>query len=128
MSPLTLGVLSDTVPRSKPSRLIDTEIDADGRCYHSMKVIVPPDLDGERLDRAVAALLPEHSRSFVARLIDDGRVSLAGEPAKKSSVRVGAGDEIDVDVPPPAATEIVSQDLPLTVIHEDDDIVVIDKP
>ena len=93
-----------------------------------MRVIVPADLDGARLDRAAAALLPAHSRSFVARLIEEGRVAVAGRAVTKPSHRVAAGDAVDVEVPPPAPTDVVSQDLPLTVIHEDDDIVVIDKP
>jgi 23S rRNA pseudouridine1911/1915/1917 synthase len=93
-----------------------------------MRVIVPDELDGARLDRAASALLPQHSRSFVARLIEEGRVTVAGGAVTKPSHRVSAGDEIEVDVPPPAPSELVSQDLPLTVIHEDDDIVVIDKP
>jgi len=93
-----------------------------------MKVIVPNELDGARIDRAVTALLPAHSRSFLARIIDEGGVMLAGRAVTKPSQRVAAGEEIELHIPAPAATEIVSQDLPLTVIHEDDDIVVIDKP
>jgi 23S rRNA pseudouridine1911/1915/1917 synthase len=93
-----------------------------------MRVIVPAELDGARLDRAASTLLPEHSRSFVARLIEEGRVVVVGAAVTKPSHRVAAGDEIELDVPPPAPSDLVSQDLPLTVIHEDDDIVVIDKP
>src|SRR5947209_10756485 len=93
-----------------------------------MRVIVPADLDGARLDRAAAALLPAYSRSFVARLIEEGRVAVAGRAVTKPSHRVAAGNAVDVEVPAPVATDIVSQDLPLTVIYEDDDMVVIDKP
>src|SRR5256885_2187567 len=93
-----------------------------------IRVIVPAELDGARLDRAASALLPQHSRSFLARLIDEGRLSIGERAVTKPSHRVAAGDEIVLDIPPPAPSELVSQDLPLTVIHEDDDIVVIDKP
>ena len=78
-----------------------------------MKVIVPTDLDGARLDRAAAALFPQHSRSFVARLIDEGRVTLDGSRVTKPSHRVAAGETIEVDVPPAAPPEIISQNLPL---------------
>jgi 23S rRNA pseudouridine1911/1915/1917 synthase len=84
--------------------------------------------DGWRLDRALAALLPQHSRSALSRLIDDGRVTIDGRAAAKTSLRVAAGQQVSVDVPPPAPTEIVSQDLPLSVLYEDADLVVIDKP
>jgi len=91
-------------------------------------VIVPSSGDGLRLDRALAELLPELSRSFIAKLIDDGRVSVAGRAAAKPSQRVESGQEIEVDVPPPAPSSIESQELPLTILFEDDELVVIDKP
>src|ERR1051326_6777307 len=87
-----------------------------------------PDVDGMRLDRAVAATYPEHSRSFVARLIEDGRVSIDGDVVTKPSLRVSAGQRVDVDVPPPAPAAAASQNLPLTILFEDDDLVVVDKP
>jgi len=93
-----------------------------------MKVIVPNDLGGSRLDRALAALYPAHSRSFLARLVEDGRVSVGGRHVTKPSHRLDPGDEIELDIPPPAPAEIASQNLPLTILHEDDDIVVLDKP
>ena len=93
-----------------------------------MKVIVPAELDGARLDRAATALLPQHSRSFLARLIEEGRIALEGRGVTKPSHRVAAGQEIDVDVPAPAPPRIVSQELPLALIYEDDAIVVVDKP
>ena len=91
-------------------------------------MIVPSSGDGLRLDRALAELLPELSRSFIAKLIDDGRVSVAGRAAAKPSQRVESGQEIEVDVPPPAPSSIESQELPLTILFEDDELVVIDKP
>ena len=84
--------------------------------------------DGTRLDRALTRLFPEHSRTFLAKLIDDGRVIIDGRPATKTSARVTTGASVQIDLPPPTPTEIVSQDLPLKIIFEDDDLVVIDKP
>ena len=84
--------------------------------------------EGERLDRALARRLPQHSRSFIARLIEDGRVTLAGHPATRPSVRVAAGQVAALDVPPPAPTTAESQEMPLSVIFEDDDLIVVDKP
>ncbi len=84
--------------------------------------------DGTRLDRALARVFPEYSRTFLARLIDGGRVRVDDNPATKSSTRIAAGQRVAIDVPPAAPSEIVSQDLPLTILFEDDDLVVIDKP
>ena len=84
--------------------------------------------EGERLDRALARRLPQHSRSFIARLIEDGRVTLEGQAATRPSVRVAAGQVAALDVPRPAPTTAESQEMPLSVIFEDDDLIVIDKP
>ena len=72
--------------------------------------------------------MPEHSRSALARLIAEGRVSLDGRKAEKSSMRVAAGQRVEIEIPPPAPSGIASQDLPLTILFEDDDLVIIDKP
>jgi 23S rRNA pseudouridine1911/1915/1917 synthase len=81
-----------------------------------------------RLDRALGELFPEHSRNALARLVDEGHVRVDGVVAAKPSQRVASGQSIDVDFPPPASATIDAQDVPLTILHEDADIVVIDKP
>jgi len=84
--------------------------------------------EGQRLDRALAQVFPQYSRSFLAKLIDDRRVRINGVTAEKSSLRVSAGQNVEIDVPPPADTAITSQDLPLKILYDDQDIVVVDKP
>ena len=59
-----------------------------------MTSTIPSELDGSRLDRALAQLFPEHSRSFLVRLIDDAHVTLDGRAATKPSLRVAAGQTI----------------------------------
>jgi len=81
-----------------------------------------------RLDRALSERFPGHSRSALARLIEEGHVRIDGRPAKKPSQQVEADQRIEVDFPEPAPTEIEAQDLPLKVLFEDADLVVIDKP
>ncbi|HXH40792.1 MAG TPA: RluA family pseudouridine synthase [Thermoanaerobaculia bacterium] len=93
-----------------------------------MNVKFTSDDEGARLDSALAARLPEHSRSFIARLIDDGRVTLEGKPVARPSMRVAEGQTAEVDVPPPAPTTAASQDMPLSILFEDSDLIVIDKP
>jgi 23S rRNA pseudouridine1911/1915/1917 synthase len=63
----------------------------------------------------------------VQRLIDDGFITLNGSICKASD-KVGQGDVIVVRVPPPAPTELLAEDIPLTIVYEDDDVIVIDKP
>ena len=84
--------------------------------------------DGLRLDRALGELFTDYSRNFLANLVTDGRVRVDGVPATKPSQRVTAGQKLEIDVPEAAPAGIESQDLPLTVLYEDADVVVIDKP
>ena len=84
--------------------------------------------DGSRLDRALGELFPDHSRSSLARLVEQGCVRVDARPASKPSQRVEAGQRIEVTFPEPRSSSVEAQDLPLTILYEDDDLVVIDKP
>lgn len=90
--------------------------------------VVGPDHDGARLDRVLADLFPEFSRSYLARLISEGHVRIDTKLAAKASQRVAEGQRIEIEVPPPLPSTVESQDLPLHVLYEDADLVVIDKP
>lgn len=86
------------------------------------------DQHGSRLDRALSELFPEHSRSFLAHLVEQGGVLVDGMPARKPSQRVEEGQRVTVQTPDPVPSGLASQDIPLSVLHEDQDIVVLDKP
>ena len=92
------------------------------------QAVIPGDVSGARLDRVLGTLFPDHSRSAMARLIDEGHVTLDGQAAVKSSQRVEAGQLVEVRFPPAVATDVVPQDIRLKVLYEDSDVVVIDKP
>jgi len=83
--------------------------------------------DGIRLDNFLTSLLPDHSRSQIQRLIKDGRVQ---GPAStlRASTSVHTGQEFDVDVPHPVAATPEAEALPLPIIYQDADLVVLDKP
>jgi 23S rRNA pseudouridine1911/1915/1917 synthase len=90
------------------------------------RLAVPDGLDGERLDAALARMFGL-SRSKAAELIGDGLVLLDGRPAGKSD-RVLAGEPLQVILPPPRPAEPPRPVEGLTVLYEDDDIIVVDKP
>ena len=83
---------------------------------------------GDRLDRYLAEALPDLSRSQLQRLIDDGFVAVNHVPVAKASARLASGDEIVVRVPPPAPARAAPEDIPLDIVYEDADLIVIDKP
>ena len=91
------------------------------------ELTVGPDDEGQRLDRTLAALLPDLSRSYLQALIDDGYVTV-GERTRKASYRLRAGEPILVLVPPPAPIAPVAEAIPLAIVHEDPSVIVIDKP
>jgi len=80
-----------------------------------------------RLDTYLASRLPEMSRSYIQKLIGDGHVSVNGRPSK-SGYQVAAGDDIVVNIPPPEPSPLQPEDIPLNVVYQDDDLLVIDKP
>lgn len=82
---------------------------------------------GERLDAHVARRVPELSRSRAADLIAGGAVTVNGAAAKKS-LPVEAGDRIEVVVPEAAPSTVEAQAIPLRLVHEDEDLAVVDKP
>ena len=84
--------------------------------------------NGLRLDKALSLLFPEHTRSAFARLIETGHVTVDGMTARKVSATVSSGQQIGVDFPPPAPTTAESQDLPVTILFQNEDLAVIDKP
>lgn len=83
--------------------------------------------EGTRLDLFVASACSDLSRSRIQKLISEGAVRLGGSPAKRAHV-VRAGDEVDVEVPEPRAASIEPQDIPLSILHEDEHLIAIDKP
>jgi len=81
-----------------------------------------------RLDKYVCHACPELTRAYVQKLIGEGRVTV-NDRVVKPSLKIKAGDTIIVTVPPPApAPALTPETIPLTVVYEDDDILVVDKP
>jgi len=91
------------------------------------RFVVPPDLDGVRLDRCLPSLHEAWTRSRARRLVDDGRVTLNGAAAKPAAV-VRAGNVVEVEEPPPRPLEVQPESIPLDVVHEDSDLLVVNKP
>ena len=85
------------------------------------------DRGGERLDAFLARSLPDLSRSYLKRLIDDGLVTIDGR-APKPSDKPPAGAVVEVSIPPPEEYHLDAENIPLTIVYQDADIVVVDKP
>jgi len=93
----------------------------------SQKIELVASEAGSRLDSYVAARCPQLSRSHVQKLIDDGLVAVNGR-ASKSGYKLRDGDRIVVEIPSPQPIAPQPEDIPLSIVYEDDDVLVIDKP
>ncbi|MCI0520941.1 MAG: RluA family pseudouridine synthase [Chloroflexi bacterium] len=82
----------------------------------------------QRLDKYLAGCLAEHSRSRLQGLIEAGLVLVDGAPARKSGLAVSRGSRIEVRIPAPAAGRLEAEDIPLDVVFENDDLLVVNKP
>ena len=89
-------------------------------------VTVPPGAGVRRADRVVADACGL-SRSYVQRLIGEGRLTADGQALKSNTV-LAAGELLELELPPVSPVELDAEDIPLRVVHEDDDMLIIDKP
>ena len=92
---------------------------------HSFKIHKEATL--QRLDIYIHKRLPDYSRTLVQKLIKDERVTVNGHATKPSYV-INLGDEIEVEVPKLIVPKVVASDIPISIIHEDDVLIAINKP
>ena len=90
-------------------------------------MILTADTAGERLDAFLARSVEGLTRSAAQRLLEEGCVRCNGKPGKKND-KLTPGDEICVQIPEPKQTDIVPRQIPLEIVYEDEDVLVINKP
>lgn len=81
-----------------------------------------------RLDVFISSKIDSYTRSYFNGLIADGKVKVNGIVITKSGFKTSIGDEITIDIPEPLSDETVAQDIPLDILYEDDDLIIINKP
>ena len=106
-------------PRAHPTRSF--------RMTKTVDLTVPELGAGQRVDRWLAKARIGLSRNRLQALIEDGRVSVNGRRARQS-LKLKEGDRVSVDVPPRRASRLVAEAMPLSIVHEDDALLVLDKP
>ncbi len=82
----------------------------------------------ERLDKFLVGLLQEFSRSRIQALIAEGFVDVDGRTARKAGQTVESGSQVTVRIPPPAPAELLAEEIPLDIVFENDDLIVVNKP
>ena len=92
-----------------------------------IRLTVAQESAGERLDRYLAAHLPELSRTRIQSLVDHGRVMVHGGTGKRS-YRVENGDVVVIEIPAPSASAVQAESIPLEILYQDEDLAVVNKP
>ncbi len=90
-------------------------------------IVISPENEGARLDVFLTSVVSDHSRSQIQRLIKEGRIRVDGRHAKANQP-VKAGQAVTVEITPAADTELQAEALPLPIVYQDADLVVVDKP
>lgn len=90
-------------------------------------LMVQPGTDSIRLDKYINERRPEISRSQAQRLIDEGQVTVNGTNSR-ASYKITSGDQISINIPPPPSSALSPENIPLKIIYEDNDVIVVDKP
>ncbi len=80
-----------------------------------------------RIDKFLSAKLNDKTRSFIQKLIEDGGVSVSGNAVSKN-YKLKLGDEVTVQIPDPVELDIKPENIPLNIVYQDDDLLVVDKP
>ena len=92
-----------------------------------MKIIINEELKGKRIDSFISEYNTELSRSTVQRLIDENQITVNGKKTKPS-YKTNVNDEILINIPEPKEVDLKPQDIPIEILFEDNDIIVINKP
>ena len=92
-----------------------------------MKIEIEEEYDDIRADKVLAAYLPDLSRTYIQKLIENGMVTLAGKKLK-ANFKVSAGQEVEVLLPEPETLKIEPENIPLDILYEDSDVIIVNKP
>ena len=100
---------------------------SDDQDSETLRFVIDEELNGIRIDKAINDLDESLSRARVKSLVEDGQVLLNGAVCTNASKKLKAGDTVEIDVPPPVTAYPEPEDIPLDVVYEDDDLLVINK-
>ena len=113
-----IALCGDGTPEGRGNSGVEDEL---------LRLLVSVDKDGQRLDRYVADTVTDLSRTYARQLIEDAHILLNGQDSRPSTP-VRAGDLVTVRRPVSQPTDLVAEDIPLNIVYEDSDVVVVDKP
>ena len=90
-------------------------------------ICVPESISGQRIDRFLADILDGQSRSYLQKLVKEGRVLVQGKSVR-ANYKVVSGESITVEIPDMEEPDVCPENIPLSILYEDEDLLVVDKP
>lgn len=90
--------------------------------------LIDEESKGTRIDRVLSLLLAESSRSYIQKLIEKGNVTVDGKPCTAKNFKVSEGQQVELFMPEPQNLSVEPEDIPLDIVYEDDDVLVVNKP
>ncbi len=94
----------------------------------SYSFLIEKNHEGTRIDSVLSLLLPEASRSYLVKLIEQGNLKVNGKTETLKKYKVREGDMVEIDFPEPELLKVEPEDIPLDTVYEDDDVLVVNKP
>ncbi len=110
-----------------PASLPESPVPVKAETLSLKEITITAEQAGRRLDQALAEAMPGRTRAQIQQWIGDGHVRIGGREVRKSQ-RVAGGERVEISIPPPRELEDRPQPIPLEVVHEDETILVINKP
>lgn len=127
-SELSKFIISGSADANSQAEEAQDEVEA-GADVELRNVSIPVESHGSRLDKALAGLVPEFSRTYLQQLIEAGGVLVKGVKAVKTSLKVKAGDELTIELrPTPQSQAFKPEAMALDIVYEDSHLLVINKP
>lgn len=93
-----------------------------------IEILINNEMNGTRLDLVLSAALEDFSRSFIQKLFEGGRIEVDGKPCFEKKQKAVSGSLVSIDVPAPEKLEVEAEDIPLEIVYEDSDVLVVNKP
>ena len=91
-------------------------------------VCITEEMKGTRLDLVLSVTLEDYSRSFIQKLFDEDRITVNGAVCREKKRKAEAGDLVVLKIPEPTRLQVEAENIPIDVVYEDEDVLVVDKP
>ena len=93
-----------------------------------IEMTITDEMNGTRLDLVLSAALEDFSRSFIQKMFENGRIFVNGAVCREKKLKAASGMMVSIEIPTPEKLQIDAEDIPLEIVYEDEDVLVVNKP